>query len=280
MCRILVIMGSSDRLLGVRPQLVQALIRSSERDPHGYSLFGQGEFSHRDGWGFVRAVVSGEAVAGLYVGKSLKPFYEDDDARRLAEEAIPSGVAVAEMIHVRAASRGMPINIFSTHPAEAITGDGYRLFLIHNGTVDKKAILNRLGINPGSPYAEIYNDTFFLAQLMARTMDRDIDERVFEEAARYVKTALNIGLILVKDREIQVGVGSLYRGDTRERNYYRLYRSSIDGEAYIYSSSTLMDFYKPAGIDKLEEIPNGNFEAFRISGNKVEKIFSTRLSPI
>lgn len=66
-----------------------------------------------------------------------------------------------ELVHARAASPGSPQNIFSTHPIEVVTRDGYKLYIIHNGPVDKMRLLKVLNINPHSLYATIHKIHIF-----------------------------------------------------------------------------------------------------------------------
>ncbi|MEZ0290732.1 MAG: hypothetical protein ABWJ42_06565 [Sulfolobales archaeon] len=282
MCRILIMFGSREKILGVRSDLIKSLINSAEKDPYLEALTGYKEHSHSDGWGRILVSLDKKGVVREYYERSLKPFYKDNRALRLPEDLSVDESVVIEMIHVRAASRGMPINIFSTHPAEAISREGYRLYLIHNGTVDKNRVLELLGIDRESLYANLYGDTYFLAQLMASRVREGLSIDIFREAAELTISALNIGVVLVKDREVEVGVGSYYvlRGeDSSRKNYYKIYRIAEEPGLYVYTSSTLVDFYNPAKGCRWSEIPNGFFEAYRIYVNKdpvIEKIFEFR----
>jgi glutamine amidotransferase len=175
----------------------------------------------------------------------------------------------------------MPINIFSTHPAEAVTSEGYRLYLIHNGTVDKDRILEDLGIDKRGIYASLYNDTYFLTQMIAARINSHIDEGTLGEIIGYTVSALNIGVILVRDRDVEVAIGSFYRvydKAVERRNYYKIYRAVSRDPIYIYSSSTTIDIYRPDLDLKWVEIPNGLFEVYRIwydGLSRVEKRFET-----
>lgn len=256
-----------------------SLVKAAERDPHGRALFGPDELSHRDGWGFLRIVISGGRVSSLSLGISTRPVFEDPGVLGVgAPERIP-GEAGVLMVHARAASRGMPVNIFSTHPAEALTPQGYRLFVIHNGTVEKERILGDLGIDPGSSYARRYNDTHFLAQLLASRVVEDLEKPLIEAAAKYLRTALNVGIVLVKDEEAQVAVGSLYRLGERpaeRERYYRLYEASGEDLA-AYASSTLADYYSPSGL-AWKPLPNGLFRIYRVGAARPELVESFTIS--
>lgn len=276
MCRLLVLLGSWESLEKARGPLVASLARAADSDPHGGALFGPDGLSHRDGWGFVRVVISGGRTSALSLGLSTRPIFEDPGIAAVgAPERIP-GEAGVIMVHARAASRGMPVNVFSTHPAEAVTSQGYRLFVVHNGTVDKDAILEDLGVDPGSPYARRHNDTYFLARLLASMTDENLERRLIEMAARHLRTALNAGFLLVKEGEVQAAVGSLYMpGDKppEREKYYRLYEALREDLA-VYSSSTLVDYYDPGHGLSWRPLPNGLFKIYRLRGERPELLES------
>ncbi len=264
-----------------RDALIESLLRASEFDPYGGFLTGSRGISHRDGWGRLSVLITTRGVEKLAIAKSIDPFYEDIDARAHLHQLGSLDGAAVEMIHVRAAAAGMPINIFSTHPAEAMTNEGYRLYLIHNGTVDKDRILEDLGIDKRGIYASLYNDTYFLAQMIAVRIKSHIDEGTLREIIGYTVSALNIGVILVRDRDVEVAIGSFYRVYDRaveRRNYYKIYRAVSRDPIYIYSSSTTIDIYRPDLDLEWVEIPNGLFEVYRIwhdGLSRVEKRFET-----
>lgn len=276
MCRQIVLIGNGRGLEGVRIPLIRSLVESSKFDPHSSKLFGPSDASHSDGWGFVRVVLTGNGVERISVERSLKPMYRDEWVRHIEEMKVPENVGAVEMIHARAASSGV-VDVRTTHPIEVDTTRGYRLFLVHNGSVDKLELLKRLGIDGEGSYAKIYSDTYFLAQLMAQLIDQDITREVIADIATYTRTALNIGAILVKDREVQVVAGSYYKvldKPIERRNYYRLYRACRNS-LILYSSSTLIDFYRPDLDLEWNEVPNGLFEIYRLKFDeklRVEKV--------
>ena len=271
MCRMFVMLGRSEAVDRVRGSLVESLVEAARRDPYGGILFGNKEMSHGDGWGWALIYLDDQRSA-LYLGRSTLPIYKDLSINAPRSVFISPGGRSVLMVHARAASRGMPINIFSTHPVEALTSKGYRLFLIHNGSVDKEELLKILGIDAGSDIAKIYNDTYFLAQYMAKMILEEIDDKILSEAARLTRTALNIGMVLVKGQEAWVAAGSLYKASERyeeKKNYYKIYKGETE-DLVIYSSSTLVDFYKPSINIEWKELPNGHFEIYRIDGKAIE----------
>jgi len=274
LCRMFVMIGGSDAVDRARDSMITSLVNAAKKDPHGQALFGNAEISHRDGWGWVALHLDSKGAA-LHFGRSTTSIYEDPSINAPRLVYLPSSGKAVLMIHARAASKGMPINIFSTHPVEATTSNGYRLFLIHNGTVDKEELLRILNINAESNEAKIYNDTYFLAQYMAKKISKGIDLSIIHEAVRLTKTALNIGVVLIKEQEAWVAVGSFYkaRDDEVRRKYYKIYRGEIE-DLVIYSSSTLIDFYNPNIDMEWKELENGRFEIYRISGEKIDIVES------
>lgn len=286
LCRMLIMFGANPVDLDLRASLVRSLARASERDPYLEILTEGRDHSHSDGWGRILVSVSrsGDSIISREIlERSLDPFYRDARARRIEEDLDSSSTGFVEMIHVREASRGMPVNIFSTHPAEAVSREGYRLYLIHNGTVDKQRILEILGVEKESSYARLYGDTHMLAQLMALRIRDGISEDLFREAVEYTLSALNIGVILIRKKDLEIGVGSFYKSGERisdRRNYYKIYRARVGKDLYTYVSSTVVDFYNPRKDIKWEEMPNGFFEVYRMRFEKnldVEKILELRL---
>ncbi len=269
MCRQAIVVGDGRSVNYVRKPLIRSLINASRYDPYSIALFGSFDTSHADGWGFIRVIITSSGVEKISIERSLKPIYDDELVEHILMEEIPGDVGVVEMIHARAASSGV-VDIRNTHPIEVDTRMGYKLFLIHNGSVDKLELLDRLGIDRGSSHAKIYSDTYFLAKLMALMIEHDISERIVIDLARYTKTALNIGAILVKDREVQVLIGSYYKvfdKPIERRNYYKMYRA-YSNSLILYTSSTLIDFYKPEINFEWSELPNGFFEVYSLQFDK------------
>lgn len=269
MCRQIIVIGDGRSVNSVRIPLIESLIKSSRYDPHSIALFGSSDASHSDGWGAVRVLLTSTGVERIVIKRSLRPIYEDVWAEHLGEERFPEEAGVVEMVHARAATSGV-VDVRGTHPIEVDTKMGYKLLLVHNGSVDKLELLRRLGIDRESTYAKVYSDTYFLAQLMALLIDCDISERVIGDVVRYTKTALNIGAVLIKDREVQVVAGSYYKvldKPVERRNYYKMYRA-YRNSLILYTSSTVIDFYKPEIDLKWVEIPNGFFEIYKLRFNE------------
>jgi glutamine amidotransferase len=270
---MLVVLGRRSALQELYPPLIGALVGAASFDPHGVALFGPQEQRHADGWGRLTLhVAPGRAAVSSY--HSMEPLYVDRPPRGppMAGELFAGALnpLIIDLIHARAGSYGMPVNLHSTHPVEAVTRSGARLYLMHNGAVDKAELLRELGIAPESAYARRYNDTYFLAQLLALHIEDELDARALQLASKYVKTALNIAALLLGDGRAELVVGSLYRlleEPEKRAAYYRLYRAEDEVKGItLFASSTLVDVPDYSGGLPLtwSEVPNGTFERFLI----------------
>lgn len=268
MCRMLVIMESKPRLdKHLRSRLYDSLVKAARMDPYSVALFGEGEESHGDGWGFLSLRIGGRGAEGYMLYRSTRPIFEDD--LPLGYQS-GDGLGV-EILHARAASTGMPVNIFSVHPVEAQSPEGHKLFLAHNGSMDKEGLARAVGA--GVHEKSLYNDSYFLARFLAMRSEDIASGRALEEAVGYTRTAMNIALLLLSPRERLLVVGSYYKvGDkpVERRNYYKLYVGRGEG-AIIYASSTIVDYYNPApGLIDWAELPNGAFDVYSIKEGGVD----------
>ena len=269
MCRMLTIIGLSSYISRLRGPLLDSLVKASRRDPYAEKLFKKNVFSHGDGWGRIAVGFDRDGLYRLSIYKSLKPIYLDSYTSVFEDGDLNDLLVMADLIHARASSKNMKVNIYSTHPAEAVTRSGYKLYIIHNGTVNKDLLVENLSLNKDSEYVEKYNDTHFLAQYLAERDIKSIDRSVITDIKRFVKTALNIGLVLVRDNDILIAIGSYYidpDNSVEKFNYYKIYRAYRD-DLYVYASSTLIDHYKPNIDLKWNVIENGRFDIYRISPN-------------
>lgn len=265
MCRMLVVVEERPGALkGLRGRLYSSLAEAARYDPHSARLFGEEDASHRDGWGMLSAEVGVGGVESYRVYRSLKPVFEDEWPFAQVEGRGPS----VEILHARAASSGMPVNIFSVHPVEAQSPEGHRLFLAHNGSVDKWGLAKAVGA--GEADLKLYNDTYFLAKFLAARSGELVGGRPIFEASRYTETAMNIAFLLLSERWQLLGVGSYYRHRER-RDYYRLYVGRGGGFT-VYASSTIVDYYDPLpGLVEWAELPNGSFELYRIGRGEIAR---------
>lgn len=269
MCRMLIIIEEqAGALKSLRKQLYESLVKAAHKDPHSVRLFGEDEESHRDGWGVLSAEVGGEGVERYMVYRSLKPIFEDEIPWNAMERRNPG----AEILHARAASTGMPVNMFSVHPVEAQSPKGYRIFLAHNGSMDKDGLARAVGASETE--LQLYNDSYFLARFLAAGLEDLSGGEALLRASKYTETAMNLAFLFLSPQEQLLVVGSYYRlrDKPRERrNYYKLYMGYGDG-FIVYASSTIVDYYNPApGLIEWVEVPNGGFDLYRIGGGGIRR---------
>ncbi|MCD6341191.1 MAG: hypothetical protein J7L51_04515, partial [Desulfurococcales archaeon] len=268
-CRIIGSVGRYSILKQYYSGLVKGLIGSSEYDPYAVKAFGPEEPSHRDGWG--RATVfAGIRKVAVYMYKSLSPIFVDKPREDLPEPELIkfSDPIVADLLHARAGSKGMPANYFSVQPFEAQTRSGARLLLMHNGSVSKRDLARDLGSRVPEKVIERYSDSYLLTLKLAELIDDDIDASVIKELKKYVKTALNVGIAVIAEDKVTAAFGSYYSEKLPKEywNYYRMYVAKVGEYSFIYASSTIVDFseYKPKSVGSWEEIPNGTYYFVRI----------------
>jgi len=276
MCRIIIVHGKGELVSQIYSEVFESLIKASKNDPYLAKLFDKEEASHKDGWGRLNINIYQRKIS-LTVHKSIRPIYLETPSTMpiIYPKEVPSREDyVIDFVHARAKSRGMPRNIFSVHPLESITKNGYRLFLIHNGSVYKEKIIEDMTFKMNNKYKELYTDSYFLSMYLANIIEDEIDEHVIRKAAEYTKTALNIGLVLMTNDYLYIATGSFYKeGDKpiERKNYYKMYRYAED-DMVVYVSSTIVDFeeYKPKTISSWTEVENGYFEIYRINYKEKE----------
>ncbi|MGC9113155.1 class II glutamine amidotransferase [Acidilobus sp.] len=124
MCRMF---GAASSSPGEVRQLASCLVRAARKD-----VLRRDE-AHGDGWGM--AAYSRE---GLLVRRSARPIFDElSDAGSLQ---LPAGEQLVIM-HARAASDSSKVGITYSHPYEALSADGRRLYLLaHNGSVDREGL--------------------------------------------------------------------------------------------------------------------------------------------
>lgn len=265
MCRMLISLGRVGALADYHDSLVTSLIKASRYDPYNEALYGPRYTSHRDGWGRVFIKIFHDDVESV-CRKSTRPIFVDMPRFSLGEA--DGDAFFVEVLHSRASSLGMLINLFSTHPIELSTECGYKLYLAHNGEVNKEAIIGMLGTDTGIINKDIFNDSFYLAKYFSMNTCDHLDFSVLRDVIDIVEEALNLGVVLVTDRYVDVLVGSYYRTDKRGdrmRDFYKLYKAELS-DLVVYASSTLIDFdeYNPGLPFNWTELGNGYYEIYRI----------------
>jgi predicted glutamine amidotransferase len=275
MCRMIVVVDNGE-LLSLRNSLLTSLVRASESDPYIRELYGR--YSHGDGWGALVLDVGSDMR--LVTFKSLTPIFKNN----LDVLGFSRSSKTVEIIHARAASRNTPVNLFSIHPIEVTTASGYRVLVAHNGSVDKSRLAHIVGYNDRE--YNLYNDTYFLAKFIAKKLEEystledgvshheivSVFKQILKDSLDYVISALNLGLLLMREGEAYLLVGSYYEGeDERRRKYYRMYTGNI-GNSRVYASSTLVELYNPTTKVEWRELKRGEYHLYKIDRTSIEAI--------
>jgi glutamine amidotransferase len=278
MCRILGFIGRHSVYKKISDELIKGIVGASRYDPYAVRAFGREEASHKDGWGRLR-IFLGAGKTSIYLYRSTEPIFIDRPSEDSFETNIVrySDPLMIDFIHARAASTGNPVNIFSAHPFETATKRGYKIFLMHNGTVDKYKVAETLENKVSEDILKNYSDTYILALKLGELLDEDVDINVLRKIKEYVKSALNIGLVLLAENKVSVVFGSYYKdnGSKDLKNYYKLYMTDLTEKNYeerniIFASSTLVDFreYRPSFAESWRELENGEYHIIRIERYK------------
>ncbi|WP_292000612.1 hypothetical protein [Caldivirga sp.] len=261
MCRFAALVVSDPNL--VKETLLK-LKEAAKADPMGPS----GVVTHSDGWGL--AVIQGNPRDGkLTLYRAAKPIYDDPSFNMVLESLTQSmGVVYSGVMHVLNADDKNVVSTVTVHPVNAQVNDG-ELYVVHNGVVDKFKVYEYLKSRYGVKLkVELMNDTYVLAQLLARIYDdaSDLGYALSKLAGLirngdWLKSALNAGFLLIKPSDIEVYVTLMYSSSVlnneRRRKYYNLFmiKSSL---GVVMASSTLIKAYG-LGNGTAEEIePKGS----------------------
>lgn len=261
MCRLVALVVNEPEL--VKESLLK-LKDAAKVDPMGPS----GVVNHSDGWGL--AVMQGEPRSGiLTVYKATKPIYNDPSFSSVLESATQlRGVVYSGVAHVLNADDKNVVNTITVHPANAHVNDG-ELYVVHNGVVDKFKVYEYLR----SRYSiklnvELMNDTYVLAQLLARIYDDVGDLRYalsrladLIRGGNWLKSALNTGILLIKPSGVNVYATLMYDSSVlnneKRRRYYNLF-AIRSNKGTLMASSTLIKAYG-LGNGAAEEVePKGS----------------------
>ncbi|WP_291767877.1 class II glutamine amidotransferase [Caldivirga sp. UBA161] len=261
MCRFVALTVSGPEL--VKESLLK-LKDAAKVDPMGPS----GVINHSDGWGL--AVMQGNPRNGtLTLYKATKPIYNDPSFNTILESITQlNNVVYSGVAHVLNADDKNVVNAITVHPTNAQVNDG-ELYIVHNGVVDKLKVYEYLRSKYGIKLnVESMNDTYVLAQLLARIYD-DVGDLMHSLSrlaglirdGNWLKSALNTGILLVKPSEVKVYVTLMYSpsvlNNERRRKYYNLFMIKSN-KGTLMASSTLIRAYG-LGNDTAEEVePRGN----------------------
>lgn len=279
MCRLIGAVGRYSTIKHCYGELVKGLVGASAYDPYSVKAFGPQDASHKDGWGRFSLIVgmgTDKIASSMY--KSLSPIFVDKPQEILPRTDLVnfSEPLVLDFMLARAASTGMPINYLSVQPFEAQTRDGSRIVLIHNGSVYKDRLAVELGARIPEAIVKKYSDSYILTLKLAEAIDGELGPEILKQFKDYVKTALNLGIILISEDHVVKVFGSYYRKDLPKEywDYYKMYVATVERDNLLYASSTVVDFveYKPRSIEKWQEIDNGTYFFVRIDFSRVKDV--------
>lgn len=277
MCRIVGIIGRYSIIKQYVSELIKGFVGASEYDPYSVKAFGLEDSSHRDGWGRATVFI-GMHKTSTYIYRSLSPVFIDKPQESLPRSELLrfSDLVIVDILHSRAGSSDTPINYFSVQPFETYTRSGARLILTHNGSVNKEDLIKDLGYELSRKLIERYSDSYLLTLKLAELIEDELNINAIKELKKYVKTALNIGTIVIADNKMTVVFGSYYNEKLPRKfwDYYKMYVAKTNKSYLIYASSTIVDFneYRPKSIGNWEEIPNGTYYFVKIETSIGEDI--------
>ena len=270
MCRLIALSVNDVNLL--RNALLK-LREAARLDPMGPS----GVVNHSDGWGL--ALLKGNPRDGVLIQyRSTKPIYKDAGFEALVG-ALNGDDTYSGVAHVLNAEDKNVVSDLTVHPASAHVNDG-ELYVVHNGVVDKVKVYEHLRRRYGVALrVDQLNDTYILTQLIARVYDDlgTLGSALGElaELTRvngWLKSALNMGLMLVKPSQVEVYATTMYDesvlNNERRRKYYNLFvvKSSLGN---LVASSTLVKSYGLGG-EYVNEIEPGRGELIYCAVNPID----------
>lgn len=189
MCRILFARGIGQE---VAPPLFDALIKSAQNDP--YREKRNKKTQHPDGWGGY--VLLREENATHY--RSVLPIFNDPNAENLLNSLTEEDSQVVLMAHARAASQGGK-TLFNVQPFQFSTRHGFSFWFMHNGDLDKEALIWKAG---GFKGEELVNasDSYVFAAYLSKTIDNITLEEIsrrFVLGLETTRTTLNTGTLFL-----------------------------------------------------------------------------------
>ena len=271
MCRFIAFAGLAPLVDSLLP-CIDSFVSSAERDPLLKAISRRGAESHGDGWGYAVAGrgVGGSLSTGFY--RSSAPVYRDPKGVESLKTVVLGLDTYTGVAHARLASRSEPLGVENAHPFMVEDpGRGFTLWLAHNGSVHKELLAQELGLGD---LAGRRTDSFFLARYLARELGSvnpagvtKAIEAVVEKG--FVKTALNLGILVVGNPGVFLVVTSLYpANDPGRARYYRVYMAG-DERLFVAGSSTMFEVYRCGDPREAKELCNGCAVAAAIRGGRV-----------
>jgi len=248
------IIGNTNDLVNMYDRSLHSLVNAAKCDPYLQSLKAS-SYSHDDGWGRVLVQIN---KGGISVTKyrSLTPIFEE------REKVIPRNVSgiIVDIVHARKRSKNMRKNLISTQPIEVLGSDGSIIYVAHNGTLDKQALIDMIQLKIPEEVTNKCSDTCLLAFYLSRRPSDILTRDLLDKLEKITVSALNLIILKLLDKEVKVFFGSYYK---KNHDYYKMYLG-IYKDNYIIASSTLIDFYKFSKEVEWNVIENGKYDVISI----------------
>lgn len=269
MCRVALYIFRGPRPAGLRAVSLSFSLASQ----HDVVMerYRRGRRSHNHGWGLLYVERRFEEFSLCHHRSSL-PLRSTELARvlrGLVGEGLDWGLLV---LHSRLTG-GEPINVLNSHPFHAALEGGGHLWLAHNGSVDKAALANELGL---AQLQERYADSYFLTHWVARGMDEPTPEALLRSLRKIVerglvKTALNIAAVVLGEQGSVGAVALNYvaPGASHLGDYYRLHELSPAPGATLVASSTVAYYMRKLTGAEGRPLANGEAVVVKAQGDEV-----------
>ncbi|MGC8982310.1 MAG: class II glutamine amidotransferase [Desulfurococcaceae archaeon] len=275
MCRILAL-SASEISYELLKNIVDAFVKSNEHDPYLSKLTGKSPASHDDGWGLAAAgLVGGSPTIAWY--KSVEPIFYESSKRilELYTKRISSYDTLYFVVHARKASRREPYGIEYAHPFMRASEQGIAWF-VHNGGADKKALAEKLGVNPWLRVdSELLGYYIMDSVLSCTNAGRSVDDCVVEaysSAKHYVVkgSALNTALLLLHEERPYLYVSYwVNEPASKLHEEYYSYIALNWNNAVLAGSISIKD-YLPADVsDKVVFLEHG---VYRLEPGRITKL--------
>ncbi len=250
------VIGEYENLRNVYSDALNSLISSAKYDPYLEKLK-PSTYSHDDGWGRVLFQIN-ENKPSLIRYRSLVPIFND-----IRENVIPQNVNgfMIDIIHARKKSKGMEKNLASTQPIGFLSSAGSEIFIAHNGTLDKHALIDMLPFRPSENMIKECSDTCFLSFYLSDKISKMPITSIIEKLKDITISALNLMILYLFDTEAKIIFGSYYK---RAHDYYKVYLGSFKN-AYLIASSTLVNFYNFNKKIKWRMLENGEYNIMLVN---------------
>ncbi len=204
---------------------------------------------HDDGWGSYQHFTTSDDKEHMSLIKSSNPAFTENHDFKISFDLINNFILLN---HARKASKSMPISLNQNHPF--INESGTFVF-VHNGTLNKEAILKLLETKPR--YVDNLSDTQLLFSLIKERFSETMNqEELFANWKILVtelkkihlekKKAYSMNFLFLIKRHDTKSFNLLYSSlfsNIAGEHYYRLYQGKDNNQVFI-SSSTVFDYYE------------------------------------